>query len=552
MLQRLKIKNYALIDNIDIDFYPGFLTITGETGAGKSILIGALSLILGNRADTSMLKNTSEKCVIEAHFFIKQYKLNGFFENNDIDYDDETIIRREINNKGKSRAFVNDTPVNVKLLKEIGDYLVDIHSQHHNLFLQDNIFQLNVVDSYSSTKDLLEDYQRHYKIYKELQRRYRERNELAEKNKNDLDYFQYQFDMIEKLNLVEGEQDELENESETLNHTEDIKYNLSSAQQLLNNEEVSILSQLKEAVDNIKKIVEYFPKVKDVNSRLESVYIELQDLAGEIEMMNESVEYDPERLEFIRQRLDDIYDLEHKHNVSTVEELINVKQELEKKIDGINNSDFELEELQKELNKEEEKLGKLAADLTNKRKQNFSSLKKRITSMLKDLGIPNATFEINHEKTQEYTSYGKDNIQFLFSANKNVSPEDIAKVASGGELSRLMLTLKALIAEKTALPTIIFDEIDSGTSGDIADKMGTIMEQMANNMQVINITHLPQIASKGHHHYLVYKSDEKDTTYTDISELNDDQRLKEIAKMLSGEKLTETSLQHAKEFLGRS
>ncbi len=552
MLQRLKIKNYALIDNIDIDFYPGFLTITGETGAGKSILIGALSLILGNRADTSMLKNTSEKCVIEAHFFIKQYKLNGFFENNDIDYDDETIIRREINNKGKSRAFVNDTPVNVKLLKEIGDYLVDIHSQHHNLFLQDNIFQLNVVDSYSSTKDLLEDYQRHYKIYKELQRRYRERNELAEKNKNDLDYFQYQFDMIEKLNLVEGEQDELENESETLNHTEDIKYNLSSAQQLLNNEEVSILSQLKEAVDNIKKIVEYFPKVKDVNSRLESVYIELQDLAGEIEMMNESVEYDPERLEFIRQRLDDIYDLEHKHNVSTVEELINVKQELEKKIDGINNSDFELEELQKELNKEEEKLGKLAADLTNKRKQNFSSLKKRITSMLKDLGIPNATFEINHEKTQEYTPYGKDNIQFLFSANKNVSPEDIAKVASGGELSRLMLTLKALIAEKTALPTIIFDEIDSGTSGDIADKMGTIMEQMANNMQVINITHLPQIASKGHHHYLVYKSDEKDTTYTDISELNDDQRLKEIAKMLSGEKLTETSLQHAKEFLGRS
>src|SRR6056297_408795 len=552
MLQRLKIKNYALIDNIDIDFYPGFLTITGETGAGKSILIGALSLILGNRADTSMLKNTSEKCVIEAHFFIKQYKLNGFFENNDIDYDDETIIRREINNKGKSRAFVNDTPVNVKLLKEIGDYLVDIHSQHHNLFLQDNIFQLNVVDSYSSTKDLLEDYQRHYKIYKELQRRYRERNELAEKNKNDLDYFQYQFDMIEKLNLVEGEQDELENESETLNHTEDIKYNLSSTQQLLNNEEVSILSQLKEAVDNIKKIVEYFPKVKDVNSRLESVYIELQDLAGEIEMMNESVEYDPERLEFIRQRLDDIYDLEHKHNVSTVEELINVKQELEKKIDGINNSDFELEELQKELNKEEEKLGKLAADLTNKRKQNFSSLKKRITSMLKDLGIPNATFEINHEKTQEYTPYGKDNIQFLFSANKNVSPEDIAKVASGGELSRLMLTLKALIAEKTALPTIIFDEIDSGTSGDIADKMGTIMEQMAHNMQVINITHLPQIASKGHHHYLVYKSDKKDQTYTDISELSDDDRLQEIAKMLSGEQLTETSLQHAKEFLNKS
>jgi DNA repair protein RecN (Recombination protein N) len=552
MLQRLKIKNYALIDNIDIDFYPGFLTITGETGAGKSILIGALSLILGNRADTSMLKNSSDKCVIEAHFLIKQYKLNGFFEKNDIDYDDETIIRREINNKGKSRAFVNDTPVNVKLLKEIGDYLVDIHSQHHNLFLQDNIFQLNVIDAYSSTKDLLEDYQRHYKIYKELQGKYRERKELAEKNKNDLDYYQYQFEMLEKLNLVEGEQDELENESDTLNHTEDIKYNLASAHQLLNNEEVSILSQLKEAVDNIKKIVDYFPKVKDVNARLDSVYIELQDLAGEIEMMNESVEYDPERLEFIRQRLDDIYDLEHKHNVSTVEELIKVKQDLEKKIDGINNADFELEELLKELNNEEEKLEKLAAGLTNKRKQNFTPLKKRITSMLKDLGIPNATFEIIHETTKEYKPYGKDNIQFLFSANKNVPPENISKVASGGELSRLMLTLKALIAEKTALPTIIFDEIDSGTSGDIADKMGTIMEQMANNMQVINITHLPQIASKGHHHYLVYKSDEKDTTYTDIAELNDDQRLKEIAKMLSGEQLTDTSLQHAKEFLGRS
>jgi DNA repair protein RecN (Recombination protein N) len=552
MLQRLKIKNYALIDNIDIDFYPGFLTITGETGAGKSILIGALSLILGNRADTSMLKNSSDKCVIEAHFLIKQYKLNGFFEKNDIDYDDETIIRREINNKGKSRAFVNDTPVNVKLLKEIGESLVDIHSQHHNLFLQDNIFQLNVIDAYSSTKGLLEDYQRHYKTYKELQSKYRERKELAEKNKNDLDYYQYQFEMLEKLNLVEGEQDELENESDTLNHTEDIKYNLASAHQLLNNEEVSILSQLKEAVDNIKKIVDYFPKVKDVNARLDSVYIELQDLAGEIEMMNESVEYDPERLEFIRQRLDDIYDLEHKHNVSTVEELIKVKQDLEKKIDGINNADFELEELLKELNNEEEKLEKLAAGLTNKRKQNFTPLKKRITSMLKDLGIPNATFEIIHETTKEYKPYGKDNIQFLFSANKNVPPENISKVASGGELSRLMLTLKALIAEKTALPTIIFDEIDSGTSGDIADKMGTIMEQMANNMQVINITHLPQIASKGHHHYLVYKSDEKDTTYTDIAELNDDQRLKEIAKMLSGEQLTDTSLQHAKEFLGRS
>jgi len=552
MLQRLKIKNYALIDHIDIDFYPGFLTITGETGAGKSILIGALSLILGNRADTSMLKNTDNKCIIEAHFLIDQYDLKTVFKRNDIDYDDETIIRREINNKGKSRAFINDTPVNIKLLKEIGEQLVDIHSQHHNLFLQDNLFQLNVIDSYASNKSLLEKYQGHYKKYKELQKEYQDRKELAEKNKNELDYFQYQFEKLEEMNLVHGEQEELENEVETLNHTEDIKYNLSSSHHLLNNEEVSVLSQLKEAVDNIKKIVDFFSGVKDVNSRLESSYIELQDLAGEIELMNESVEYNPERLEFIRQRLDDIYDLEHKHKVSSVDELIKVKENLEKKIDGINNADFELDELKKQLDNKEQELDKLAGELSEKRNHSFAPLKKRITSMLKDLGIQNATFEINQEELSDFSPYGKDEIQFLFSANKNVPPEDIAKVASGGELSRLMLTLKALIAEKTALPTIIFDEIDSGTSGDIADKMGTIMEQMAHNMQVINITHLPQIASKGHHHYLVYKSDKKDQTYTDISELSDDDRLQEIAKMLSGEQLTETSLQHAKEFLNKS
>lgn len=552
MLQSLKIQNYALIDEIYITFYPGFITITGETGAGKSILIGALSLILGNRADTSVLKDESRKCVVEATFHISNYRIKEIFEKHDLDYEEETIIRREISSKGKSRAFVNDTPVNIKMLKELGDHIVDIHSQHQNLILKDNVFQLDVVDSYAHNEALLNDYQNKYKEYKELQKQYNNLKEKAEQASADYDYYRFQFDQLEKANLRDGEQEELESELETLNHAEEIKHNLSSASYLLNNEEASIISQAREAGDSLRKIVDYYPKVKEISERLESTYIELQDLSHEIDMLNENVEHDPARAEYIQQRLDDIYSLQHKHRVSTEKELIDIKEDLGKKLEEINNYDFHLEELEKALKSKGEELSAAAGKLSESRKKSIPPIEKKITSMLKELGIPNASFKIQRTNLETFNEYGLDHVKFLFSANKNVDLEDISRVASGGELSRLMLSLKSTIAETKALPTIIFDEIDSGTSGDIADKMGTIMKEMARNMQVLNITHLPQIASKGDYHYMVYKYDDNESTHTHIKQLEGDERIQEIAKMLSGEELTDTALQNAREFLGKS
>ncbi len=552
MLQSLKIQNYALIDEIRIGFYPGFLTITGETGAGKSILIGALSLILGNRADTSVLKDEARKCVVEATFHITNPRIKAIFDKHDLDYEEETIIRREISSKGKSRAFVNDTPVNIKMLKELGDQLVDIHSQHQNLILKDNVFQLDVVDSYAKNGELLNDYYGKYREYKDLQKRYRALKDKSEQASADYDYYHFQFDQLEKAGLREGEQEELENELETLNHAEEIKYNLSHASYLLNNEEASVISQVREAGDSLRKIVDYYPKVKEISERLESTYIELQDLSGEIEMLNEQVEHDPNRVEYIRQRLDDIYSLQHKHRVSAEKELIDIKEDLGKKLEEIDNYDYHLEKLEKQLESKRKELSGAAGKLSESRKKNIPAIEEKITSMLKDLGIPNASFKIQRTDLEEFNEYGLDHVKFLFSANKNVELEDIAKVASGGELSRLMLSLKSTIAETKALPTIIFDEIDSGTSGDIADKMGNIMKEMSHNMQILNITHLPQIASKGDYHYLVYKYDDNESTHTYIKQLKGDERIKEIAKMLSGEELTETALQNAREFLGKS
>lgn len=552
MLQSLKIQNYALIDYIHIQFAPGFLTITGETGAGKSILIGALSLILGNRADTSVLKDDEKKCIVEASFDIAQYGLQELFNRHDLDYEPETIIRREINNKGKSRAFVNDTPVNIKMLRQLGENLVDIHSQHQNLVLKDNHFQLNVVDSYAGNSELLEDYYDHYKDYRDLEKAYDDLKEKSEKASSDLDYYQFQYDQLEKASLSQDEQKELERELETLNHAEEIKSNLSGASHLLSNEETSIIGRLREAGDHIKKITGFYPQARELSERIESAYIELQDLSNEIDVLNEQVEHDPQRIEYIRQRLDGIYSLQHKHHVSTVGELLEIKDDLEKKLEEINSYDFRLEELEKQLQEKKQTLAGKAGELTKTRKKAIPEIEKRITSMLKELGIANASFRIKRSDLEDFGTYGQDYVQFLFSANKNVELEDISKVASGGELSRLMLSLKSLIAETRALPTIIFDEIDSGTSGEIADKMGSIMKSMSRSMQVINITHLPQIASKGDCHYLVYKHDDHDTTHTYIKKLEEQERVREIAKMLSGEELTDTALQNAREFLQKT
>jgi len=552
MLQSLKIQNYALIDHIQIHWAPGFITITGETGAGKSILIGALSLILGNRADTSVLKDQERKCVVEASFNIQQYSLEQLFEEHDLDYEPETIIRREINSKGKSRAFINDTPVNIRVLKQLGQYLVDIHSQHQNLVLKDNKFQLSVVDAYARNKELLDAYADTYREYRDLEKQYRQLKQQSEQAGSDMDYYQFQYDQLEKVGLQENEQQELEEELETLSHAEEIKQNLTGAGHLLSGEEGSIVVRLREAGDYIRKILDFYPKVKDISERLESAYIDLQDLSNEIEVLNEEVEHDPQRIEYIRQRLDEIYSLQHKHHVTSVQELLKIKDELEKKLEEINSYDFRLEELEQQLQNKHADLSGIAAELTKTREEATPKIEARITSMLKELGIAHATFRIQHTGADDFDEYGLDQVKFLFSANKNMEAEEISRVASGGELSRLMLSLKSLIAETRALPTIIFDEIDSGTSGDIADKMGSIMKAMADNMQVINITHLPQIASKGDYHYLVYKHDDQTTTHTYIKPLEEQERVYEIAKMLSGEELTDTALQNAREFLQKS
>ena len=552
MLQSLKIQNYALIDHIHIQFAPGFITITGETGAGKSILIGALSLILGNRADTSVLKDNDKKCVVEAAFDIENYGLKTIFERHDLDYEPESIIRREINNKGKSRAFVNDTPVNIKVLKELGEHLVDIHSQHQNLVLKDNHFQLDVVDSYAANSERLRTYQEKYREYRKREEEYNNLKSQSEKASSDLDYYQFQYEQLEKAKLDPDEQQEMESELETLSHAEEIKQNLAGASHLLSGEETSIVTRLREAGDYIKKIIDFYPKAKEVSERLESSYIELQDLSNEIEVMSENVEHDPQRMEYIRERLDEIYSLQHKHHVSSVGELIEIRDDLQQKLEEINSYDFRLEELEKELKQKREALKQQADELSESRKKAIPDIEERITSMLQQLGIPNASFEIKRTDLEDFGNQGQDHVQFLFSANKNVALEDISKVASGGELSRLMLSLKSLIAETKSLPTIIFDEIDSGTSGDIAGKMGAIMKGMSGNMQVINITHLPQIASKGDYHYLVYKHDDNETTHTNIKQLEQQERIREIAKMLSGEELTDTALQNAREFLQKS
>lgn len=550
MLQSLNVHNYALINELTIDFNKGLNIITGETGAGKSILMGALSLILGQRADTSVLKEKSKKCIVEAKFNIKPYRLKTFFDENDLDYDDITIIRREITDNGKSRAFINDTPVNVSVLKDLSTHLVDIHSQHESLLLGDENFQMALVDSFAGHHALLHQYYEKYEEYHQIQSEYNQFISNAEKAKSDLDYLQFQYGQLEALKLNEGEQEELEEELEKLNHAEEIKLNLSKSFQLLNEEEFSVISNLKEAKNALNAIAKYLKESEDLNQRMESAYIELQDISHEIEQLNESIEYDPARIEFIRERLDSIYAQQQKHKVATIGELLQIKTDLETQIEHINSFDFRFDELKKKLELKKNELIQLAQQISKNRKQIIPDLEQKITRTLVLLGMPNAAFKIEQVPVNEFLPTGNEIIKFMFSANKNVAPEEIEKVASGGEISRLMLSLKSILVENKILPTIIFDEIDAGTSGEIADKMGVIIKQMSSKMQVINITHLPQIASKADFHYLVYKQDNHQTTNTYIKLLDKDERVNEIAKMLSGKELTDAAIQNAKVLLG--
>lgn len=549
MLQTISIQNYALINQLEIDLSDGFSVITGETGSGKSILLGALSLVLGQRSDVNVLKDKEKKCIIECSFLIAKYQLESFFEENDLDYDEHTLIRREILPNGKSRAFVNDSPVGIKVLKELGVKLIDIHSQNQNLVIGSFEYQVGIVDTYAQNVDVLEKYQKQFAKYQQLRKELKKQEEVAQKEKTDLDYFQFQLEQLDDANLVAGEQIEIENELKQLNHAEEIKSNLFKSYACLLEGEFDVLSQIREAKNALSQITSVFPEAESYFERLESSYIELQDLSQELDRSNELVEFDPARIEFLNQKLDTIYSLQQKHRVDSVDELIHIREDLRTKVGQIESSDELIEDLKKQLSTQKDRLQKAATSLTKSRSKVLPVIEKTIVSQLVQLGIPNANFKIEISNSEEFQYLGGDYLKFLFSANKNGRLEDVQKVASGGELSRLMLSIKYLISSSTALPSIVFDEIDTGVSGEIAHKMGEMMMQMAENIQVISITHLPQIAGKGKYHFKVYKADDEHETYSNIVLLDKQSRIEELAKMLSGADLTEAALENAKVLL---
>lgn len=561
MLQKLTINNYALIDNLEIGFDSGLNILTGETGAGKSIILGALSLILGQRAESKYFFNQQKKCVIEGTFKISGFHLADFFEENDLDYETETVLRREISADGKSRAFVNDTPVNLTALKQLGEKLIDIHSQHATLEINDPEFQLLVVDSVARHSDLLFDYQIKFRAYKKSLSKLNQLIAESDKAKADLDYFQFQFDELEKGALVADEQEHLELELNTLNNAEEIKRNLLNANYLLQDGEAAALIQLKEAGQALGSIEKYNPAVAELHQRINSAIIELKDVAAEIDGIEQHTFIDEARAEEVNTRLSMIYNLQKKHRVNTNAELLQIQDELSEKIQQVLFSDEAIEKLQKQIAADKAELEKLAAQLSANRKKAIPDIEKQVLATLAEMGMANSSLKIEQHPTPPppkagiaeqaplLTATGFDNIRFLFSANKGHALAEMSKVASGGELSRLMLSIKSIVAQYTALPTIIFDEIDTGVSGEVANKVGQIMERLAQNLQVITITHLPQIASKGQSHYFVYKDDSEAATFTRIKQLSNDERVLEIAKMLSGDKPGESALQNARELL---
>jgi DNA repair protein RecN (Recombination protein N) len=549
MLIKLYVQNYALIKDLDVELEEGLTIITGETGAGKTILLGALSLILGNRADTSVLLDKSEKCVVEGTFRIEEYDLKEFFSSIELDYEPVTILRREINPAGKSRAFINDTPVTVNLLKELGDRLIDIHSQHQTLMLHENSFQLNVIDSFAGTIKLKEVFRKAYSKYRSVRKEYGELKEKADRNKADLEYYQFQLDQLEQAKLVGGEQEELEKEQEILSHAEEIKLALGTASGFFSSEGSSILASLKEAKNNLAKIKGFLEQGEELLNRTELSYVELTDIAEELQKLVSSIEADPDRLARINNRLDTIYALIQKHRVSSLNELLLKQDEIRRLIKSIVTSDDRLLELESLLESETEKLKKLSVEISGKRKAVLPDVEKKITDILKQLGMPNARFRILLSSLPDFTPSGSDFADFLFSANKQVEPENLARIASGGELSRVMLSLKSLLTKNTNLPTIIFDEIDAGVSGEIADKVGQILAGMGKYMQVVNITHLPQVASRGKRHYHVYKDESENETITRIKLLSADERIIEVARLLSGSEISEIAIRNAKELI---
>lgn len=549
MLTRLTISNYALIDSLTIDFHQKMNSITGETGAGKSIILGALGLILGNRADLSVLKDKTKKCIVEGNFEIGNYQLQPFFEENDLDYDSKTIIRREITTSGKYRAFINDTPVNLKTMRELGLKLIDIHSQHQNLELGNHKFQLDLVDTVSLSEGVFQQYRDLYHKFVLSQKELDELVAKGEKESSDLDYWQFQFNQLSEADLKENEQEELESLLEQLNHAEEIKNAFSEVQNLLDNEQFSVIQHLKEAQKKLDNIKNYVSEVPDLAGRLKSSMLEVKDILDEIERLSANVEHDPAKIELVTDRLNLIYSLQQKHHANSVEELIVLRNSFDEKINKVTGYDDEIAKLKIELEKSRFNLAKTAGELSTIRKKSFKQIESEIIADLQQLGMSKSKLEIVHEQLADFTINGKDAVSFLFSANSDSAPAEISKVASGGEMSRLMLAIKNLLRKSKSLPTVIFDEIDSGVSGEIALKMGNIIKSFSGSTQIINITHLPQIAAKGDAHLMVYKLEENGKTFTSIRHLTQNERIVELAKMVGGENFSDTTLKTAEELL---
>ncbi len=553
MLKSLHVLNYALISELNIDFQSGLSVITGETGAGKSIILGALSLILGQRADSKSIKVDAEKCIIEAEFDISAYHhLDDFFIQNDLDKDNNTcLIRRELTNSGKSRSFINDTPVGLNVIRDLSNRLIDIHSQHENLLLSNENYQLDVVDTIAQNSAFVSTYKTTYQKWRSLQTELKQLQKTAEKQTSDLDYIQFQFAQLSDANLVLNELEELEAEQETLSHTEEIKLELSKALHLMDDEQMS-LQLLKESIADISRIKDYVPNGTDWVERLQSAYIELKDITAEIDSFEERVEFNPARLERIENRLGELFTLLKKYKVTKVSELIEMREKFSKQLQQIDSYDEELAALKAKIEIVFSQLYNQSLELTKTRTDAAKPIEDYLVDQLTRLGMPHIQFKVLFSQLNDFTENGNDEVQFMFSANKNRAVQPVTQIASGGEVSRLMLAIKSLVAHKADLPTIIFDEIDTGVSGEIAHRMGEIMQTMSSDMQVVAITHLPQIAAKGSQHYRVYKDDSGQQSQTHIKQLNSDERINELAQMLSGKIITDAALLNAKELLANA
>lgn len=549
MLTALSIKNYALIDDLKVDFPEGFIIITGETGSGKSIMLDALSLILGKRADMSALRNKEEKCIIEAEFSLQNYEFQFLFQELDIDYDPQTIIRREILPSGKSRAFVNDVPATLEVLSRLGQVLVDIHSQHQTLALSDTSFQFAIIDAMANNKSLLTEYVQLHQLLKKEQKKLEELIEFQKNAKKEYDYNLHQLKELKSATLEEGILEELEESYEEASNIEDIKENVSESLYLLNDENIGILNNLRELKRSFSSLTEYKQLYRDLYERIESAFLELEDLASEISDIDESIEADPDNLEQISKQLNKIYSLQKKHSVATVEELIAIQQELEEAVSKTESVDIDLNKQKKIVEEQHTATLKKATQLHKAREKVIPALDKKLTNFMHELGMPNGRFSITLTATDTFFANGNDELSFLFSANKGGDFGQLKKVASGGELSRIMLAVKAIMAEHTALPTIMFDEIDTGVSGEISQKMGDIMKQMSQNRQVFAITHLPQIAAKGAYHFKVFKEDSKGKTTTHLKLLTEEERIIELSEMLEGKNSGASARNHAIELL---